>query len=98
MAIAPQRPPNPSRPSLPSFFSLFLHTNVKLSFLCYKNGEDAFCFLFQLSVSNRHFGSKGAKLMLMEMKFGNDERFRLSEKFIEDGDQDEVIYRSVISL
>uniref|UniRef100_A0A915AUJ6 Uncharacterized protein n=1 Tax=Parascaris univalens TaxID=6257 RepID=A0A915AUJ6_PARUN len=41
------------------------------------------------SISNRHFGSKGAKLMLMETKFGNDERFRLSEKFLEDGDQDE---------
>ncbi|MFH4982410.1 hypothetical protein AB6A40_009119 [Gnathostoma spinigerum] len=42
-----------------------------------------------LKIENRHFGEKGAKLMEMEARFGNDERFRLNERFQEDGDDAE---------
>ncbi|KHN86765.1 Nucleolar protein 8 [Toxocara canis] len=43
----------------------------------------------EVLISNRHFGAKGAKLMAMEAKFSNDERFRMNEKFFEDSNEQE---------
>lgn len=42
---------------------------------------------FNDSIKNRHIGLKGAKLMAMESKFGNDERFKLNSKFEDDIEQ-----------
>ncbi|TMS37570.1 hypothetical protein L596_004473 [Steinernema carpocapsae] len=39
-------------------------------------------------IANRHVGKKGAKLMAMEARFGNDDRFRMDDKFAEDSDEE----------
>lgn len=43
----------------------------------------------KLNVVNRHFGTKGEKLTAMEAKYGNDSRFRLDEKFLDESDDGE---------
>ncbi|KAK0422419.1 hypothetical protein QR680_007560 [Steinernema hermaphroditum] len=39
-------------------------------------------------IKNRHVGKKGAKLMAMEARFGNDDRFRMDDRFAEDSDEE----------
>uniref|UniRef100_A0A0M3JB66 Uncharacterized protein n=1 Tax=Anisakis simplex TaxID=6269 RepID=A0A0M3JB66_ANISI len=48
------------------------------------DGDEADEDNVELSIKNRHFGPKGAKLMALEAKFGNDERFRMNEKFLDE--------------
>uniref|UniRef100_A0AC35U9J5 NUC153 domain-containing protein n=1 Tax=Rhabditophanes sp. KR3021 TaxID=114890 RepID=A0AC35U9J5_9BILA len=40
-------------------------------------------------IKSRHVGKKGAKLFAIESKFGNDDRFQLDDKFLDDEDDDE---------
>ncbi|VDN51506.1 unnamed protein product [Dracunculus medinensis] len=43
-----------------------------------------------VSIVNRHIGKRGAKLTEMEMKFGNDRRFKLDDRFFENFDDEAI--------
>lgn len=42
-----------------------------------------------IKIANRHEGKKGEKLMKLEARFNSDSRFKLDEKFVSSGSDDE---------
>ncbi|KAK6015550.1 hypothetical protein OSTOST_19025, partial [Ostertagia ostertagi] len=42
-----------------------------------------------ITITNRHEGKKGEKLMKLEARFNSDSRFKLDEKFVSSGSEDE---------